>query len=253
MDKVLEELSKIGIIPVVVIEDAEKAVPLAKALCEGGLPAAEVTFRTAAAKDSIAAMCKAFPDMIVGAGTVLTVKQAEEALEAGAKFIVSPNFDETVVKFCLERKVPVLPGIATPSELGKAVAMGLAKVKFFPAEQAGGLPMIKAMAAPFGGVKFMPTGGLNAKNIGEYLDAPEIFACGGSFMVNKTWIAAGDFEKVRKATEAAVDIMLQVRYVGVDDEGASVFAAKNPERALYHMAHRGHVSTESSGVQIIRG
>ncbi|MBE6868347.1 MAG: bifunctional 4-hydroxy-2-oxoglutarate aldolase/2-dehydro-3-deoxy-phosphogluconate aldolase [Ruminococcus albus] len=253
MDKIVEELSKIGIIPVVVIEDTEKAVPLAKALCEGGLPAAEVTFRTAAAKDAIEAMCKACPEMIVGAGTVLTVKQAEDALAAGAKFIVSPNFDEAVVKFCLERKVAVLPGIATPSELGKAVAMGLTEVKFFPAEQAGGLAMIKAMAAPFRGVKFMPTGGLNTKNIGEYLDAPEVIACGGSFMVNKEWIAAGDFDKVRKATEAAVDIMLKVRYVGVDEEGANVFAAKKPERTLYHMARRGHISTEASGVQIIRG
>ena len=266
MDKIVEELSKIGIVPVVVIEDAEKAAPLAKALCEGGLPAAEVTFRTAAAKDAIAAMCKACPDMIVGAGTVLTVKQAEEALEAGAKFIVSPNFDEAVVKFCLERKVPVLPGIATPSELGKAVAMGLTEVKFFPAEQAGGLAMIKAMAAPFRGVKFMPTGGLNTKNIGEYLDSPEIIACGGSFMVNGAKIVAGDFEWVRKETEAAVEKMLSFSFIR-NENGINVFASKRPERAVYHMSRRGVefdestavfdekglVSIDGAGMRIVRG
>ncbi|MCR5542388.1 MAG: bifunctional 4-hydroxy-2-oxoglutarate aldolase/2-dehydro-3-deoxy-phosphogluconate aldolase [Ruminococcus sp.] len=266
MDKIVEELSKIGIIPVVVIEDAEKAAPLAKALCEGGLPAAEVTFRTAAAKDAIAAMCKACPEMIVGAGTVLTVNQAEEALEAGAKFIVSPNFDEAVVKFCLERKVPVLPGIATPSELGKAVAMGLTEVKFFPAEQAGGLAMIKAMAAPFRGVKFMPTGGLNTKNIGEYLDAPEVIACGGSFMVNGAKIAAGDFEWVRRETASAVEKMLSLSFIR-NENGINVFASKRPERAVYHMSRRGVefdestavfdekglVSIDGAGMRIVRG
>lgn len=266
MDKITEELGKIGIVPVVVIEDAEKAVPLAKALCEGGLPAAEVTFRTAAAKDAIAAMRGAYPDMTVGAGTVLTVKQAEDALEAGAQFIVAPNFDEEVVRFCLDGKVPVLPGCATPSEVGRAVAMGLTEVKFFPAEQAGGLAMIKAMVAPFRGVRFMPTGGINKENIGAYLDAPEVVACGGSFMVKSADISAGNFDRIRSETSAAVKKMLTLTFVK-QENGVNVMASKRPERAVYHISRmgtvfdegtavydeKGLVSIECAGMRIVRG
>lgn len=247
MENILDEIEKIGIVPVIVIDDEKDAVPLAKALCEGGLPAAEVTFRTAAAKASIAAMRKACPDMVVGAGTVLTVAQADEALEAGAQFIVSPGFDEAVVKHCIEKNVPVLPGCATPSEVGRAVALGLKKVKFFPAEQAGGLAMIKAMAAPFVGVRFMPTGGLNAKNIGAYLEANEIIACGGSFMVKKDLIAKGDFESIRRMTEEAVQIMTTMTFVSCDN-GVSTFSVKCPERAVYHMGRKGMDFDEKSAV-----
>lgn len=245
MDRTIEELSKIGIVPVVVIDDAKDAAPLAKALCEGGLPAAEVTFRTAAAKDSIAAMRAACPEMIVGAGTVLTTAQAEDAIAAGAQFVVSPGLDEEVVRYCLDKGVPMLPGCATPTEVERAMALGLREVKFFPAERAGGLAMIKAMAAPFGGVRFMPTGGLNAKNIGAYLDAPEIFACGGSFMVSKTLIAKGDFDGIRKLTEEAVGIMTRLGFVR-SEEGVSLFSAGNLERAVYHMTRRGASFDESS-------
>lgn len=245
MDKIIAELGKIGIVPVVVIEDAKDAVPLAKALCEGGLPAAEITFRTAAAKDSIAAIRSAYPEMIVGAGTVLTTVQADDAIDAGAQFIVSPGLDEEVVRHCQARGVPMLPGCATPSEVERAMALGLSEVKFFPAEQAGGLAMIKAMAAPFSGVRFMPTGGLNAKNIGAYLDAPEVIACGGSFMVNKALIAKGDFDGIRRLTEEAVRIMTALTFVKCED-GVNVFAARNLERAVYHMSRRGAEFDEGS-------
>lgn len=238
MDNILEEIEKIGIVPVIVIDDAKDAAPLARALCEGGLPAAEVTFRTAAAKEAIAAMIEACPEMIVGAGTVLTTQQADEALEAGARFIVSPGLDEKVVRHCIEKNVTVLPGCATPSEVGRAVSLGLKNVKFFPAEQAGGLAMIKAMAAPFTGVRFMPTGGLDAKNIGAYLEAKEIIACGGSFMVKKDLIAKGDMDSIKKMTSEAVNIMTAMTFVGHED-GVSTFSVKHPGRAVYHMKRRG--------------
>ena len=163
MNKVLEKISKIGILPVVVLEDAKDAKPLAKALCAGGLPCAEVTFRTAAAKESIAIMRKDFPEMLVGAGTVLTVEQVDEALEAGAQFIISPGFDEDVVKHCLEKNVPVTPGTCTPSDVQKCYRLGLDVVKFFPAEATGGLKMIKSIAAPYTQMKFIPTGGIQCE------------------------------------------------------------------------------------------
>ena len=169
MNEVLEKIQKIGIVPVVVLDDAKDAAPLAKALCEGGLPCAEVTFRTAAAEESIRLMAEKFPEMLVGAGTVLTTEQVDAAVKAGAKFIVSPGFDPEIVDYCLKKGIPVYPGCVSPSEVAQAVKRGLKVVKFFPAEPAGGLPMIKAMAAPYAGLKFMPTGGINAKNLEEYL------------------------------------------------------------------------------------
>lgn len=247
MDKIISKLGEIGIVPVVVIEDAKDAVPLAGALCEGGLPAAEITFRTAAAKASIAAIRAAYPEMIVGAGTVLTTAQADDAIAAGAQFVVSPGLDEAVVRHCQAKGVPMLPGCATPTEVEKAMALGLTEVKFFPAEQAGGLSMIKAMAAPFGGVRFMPTGGLGAKNIGAYLDAPEVIACGGSFMVSKALIAKGDFDGIRKLTCEAVRIMTTVTFVGVEN-GVNIFSCKAPERAVFHMSREGVVFDESTAV-----
>ena len=183
MNKILEEISKIGILPVVVLEDAKDAKPLTKALCAGGLPCAEVTFRTAAAKESIAIMRKEFPDMLVGAGTVLTVEQVDEALEAGAQFIISPGFDEDVVKHCIEKNVPVTPGTCTPSDVQKCYRLGLDVVKFFPANIYGGLKAIDALSKPFPNIKFLPTGGVNYDNIDEFLTHPNIYAVGGSFMM----------------------------------------------------------------------
>ena len=165
MNEVLEKIQKIGIVPVVVLNDAKDAAPLAKALCDGGLPCAEVTFRTEAAEESIRIMAEQFPQMLVGAGTVLTTEQVDRAVAAGAKFIVSPGLNPKVVKYCIEKGVPVTPGTANPSDVEQAIELGLEVVKFFPAEAAGGLNMIKSMAAPYTNMKFMPTGGINAKNI----------------------------------------------------------------------------------------
>ena len=180
MNKVLEEISKIGIVPVIALDRAEDAEPLAKALCDGGLPCAEVTFRTAAAEESIRIMSDRFPDMLVGAGTVLTTEQVDRAVNAGAKFIVSPGLNPKVVKYCVDKNIPITPGTSNPSDVEAAIELGLDVVKFFPAEAAGGLNMIKSMAAPYTNMKFMPTGGINAKNLTSYLDFNRIIACGGS-------------------------------------------------------------------------
>ena len=194
---IAEMFQKLGVVPVVVLEDTKDAVPLAKALVEGGLSCAEVTFRTEAAEESIRLMTEQFPEMLVGAGTVLTREQVDTAVAAGAKFIVSPGFDPEIVDYCLEKKIPVLPGCISPSEVAQAVKRGLTIVKFFPAEQAGGIAMIKAMAAPYVGLKFMPTGGINAENLTEYLSCDKILCCGGSWMVKGDLVKAGNFGKIR--------------------------------------------------------
>lgn len=211
MSPVLEQLSDFGIVPVVVLNDVKDAEPLAKALCEGGLPCAEVTFRTAAAQESIRIMTEAYPQMVVGAGTVLTTEQVDRAMEAGAKFIVSPGFDPEIVDYCLEKGIPVMPGTVTPSEVAQCVKRGLKVVKFFPAEQSGGVAAIKAMGAAYVGLKFMPTGGINAKNIISYLECDKIFACGGSWMVKGDLIAAGEFDQIKTLTQEAVEIVKKVR------------------------------------------
>ena len=206
-----EQFYDFAVVPVVVLEDAKDAVPLADALVKGGLPCAEVTFRTAAAEESIRLMCEKYPEMLVGAGTVLTKEQVDRAVAAGAKFIVSPGFDAEIVDYCLEKEIPVLPGCITPSEVAQAVKRGLKTVKFFPAEQAGGLPMIKAMAAPYTMVKFMPTGGISAKNLKDYLGFDKIICCGGSWMVKGDMIAAGEFDKIKEMTAEAVALVKEIR------------------------------------------
>ena len=218
MNEVLEKIQKIGIVPVVVLDDPKDAAPLAKALCEGGLPCAEVTFRTAAAEESIKIMTSQFPDMLVGAGTVLTAEQADRAAAAGARFIVSPGLNPTVVKHCMEKGLPVVPGTATPSDVETAISLALATVKFFPAEQAGGIAMIKAMAAPYTQMKFMPTGGINAKNLNSYLAFDKVLACGGSWMVKKELISSGQFDKIRELTREAVQTMLgfSLKHIGIN-------------------------------------
>ena len=220
MNEILEKIQKIGIVPVVVLDDAKDAAPLAKALCEGGLPCAEVTFRTAAAEESIRIMAKEFPEMLVGAGTVLTTEQVDRAVNAGAKFIVSPGLNPTVVKYCVDKGIPVTPGTSNPSDVEMAISLGLDVVKFFPAEQAGGINMIKAMAAPYTQMKFMPTGGISAKNINSYLAFDKILACGGSWMVKKDLVAAGEFDKIRDLTKEAVQTMLgfELAHIGINCE-----------------------------------
>ena len=220
MKNINDILYEIGIIPVIKIEDAEKAVPLARALSNGGLPAAEITFRTAAAADAIRNIRKALPDMLVGAGTVLTVEQADAAIEAGASFIVAPGLNPKIVKHCIDKGVPMLPGCSSPTDVEAALELGLDTVKFFPAEAAGGLKMLKAMAAPYGKVKFMPTGGINADNILPYLQFGKIVACGGSFMVKDELINAGEFDKIEALTREAVMTMLgfEFYHVGINAE-----------------------------------
>ena len=208
---IFEQFSKIGIIPVVVLDDAKDAAPLAKVLCENGLPCAEVTFRTAAAEEAIKIMSSEFPDMLVGAGTVLTTEQADKAINAGAKFIVAPGLNPKIVQYCLDKSVPVTPGTQTPSEMERALELGLKVVKFFPAEPAGGLNMIKAVAAAYVDLKFMPTGGINAKNVRDYLAYNKIIACGGSWMVKKDLIAAGEWDKIGAMVREAADIVKEVR------------------------------------------
>ena len=207
-----ESIEKLGVVPVVVLNDANDAKPLAKALCEGGLPCAEVTFRTAAAKDSIKIMTDEYPDMIVGAGTVLTTEQVDETMEAGAKFIVSPGFDPEIVDYCLKKNIPVFPGCISPSEVAQAVKRGLKVVKFFPAEQAGGIAMIKAMAAPYQNLKFMPTGGINTGNLKDYLSCDKILCCGGSWMVKGDMIRNGEFDKIQVMVKEAKELADEIRF-----------------------------------------
>ena len=211
MENIMVQIEKTGVIPVVVINDVEDAEPLAQALCEGGLPCAEVTFRTAAAEESIRKMTDIYPNMLIGAGTVLTTEQVDRAVVAGAKFIVSPGFDPEVVDYCILKQIPVFPGCITPSEVAQAVKRGLKVVKFFPAAQFGGVSTIQALAAPYVGLKFMPTGGVNAKNLADYLQCKSIISCGGSWMVKSDLIKAGEFEKIKDMTKEAVSLVNEIR------------------------------------------
>lgn len=208
---IAEQFAALGVVPVVVLNDVKDAEPLADALVKGGLPCAEVTFRTDAAEESIRVMAQKYPDMLVGAGTVLTIEQVDRAVAAGAKFIVSPGFDPEIVDYCLEKEIPVYPGCVSPSEVAQAVKRGLKVVKFFPAEPAGGLPMIKAMAAPYVGLKFMPTGGINAKNLEDYLSCDKIICCGGSWMVKGDLVKAGEFDKIKELTAEAKKLVDSIR------------------------------------------
>lgn len=221
MKDILKKLELTGIIPVIKIDNVEDAVPLAKALCDGGLPCAEITFRTDAAEESIRRISKELPDMLVGAGTVLTTEQVDRAINAGAKFIVSPGLNPTVVKYCQEKGILITPGCATPSDIEQAIELGLEVVKFFPAEANGGIKSIKAMAAPYTKMRFIPTGGINAKNLNDYLSFPKIVACGGSWMVDASLINAGDFAAITKLTREAVGAMLgfSIKHVGVYCDG----------------------------------
>lgn len=211
MNPILQQIARLGIVPVVVLHNPNDAVPLAKALCDGGLPCAEVTFRTDAAEESIRRTCHAFPEMLVGAGTVLTTDQVDRAVAAGAKFIVSPGLNPVVVQHCVEKGIPITPGCANPSDVEQALMFGLDVVKFFPAEQAGGLAYIKAIAAPYHTVKFMPTGGINVQNVGNYLAYDRILACGGSWMVKDELIRSGQFDTIQELVAQAVALVRSIR------------------------------------------
>ncbi|MBE6560592.1 MAG: bifunctional 4-hydroxy-2-oxoglutarate aldolase/2-dehydro-3-deoxy-phosphogluconate aldolase [Ruminococcaceae bacterium] len=242
-----QQLYELGLIPVIKITDPAKAVPLARALCNGGLPAAEITFRTACAAEAIAAITGEFPDMLVGAGTVLNAEQADRAVAAGAKFIVSPGLNPNTVRHCQKIGVPILPGCANPSDIEAAIELGLDTVKFFPAEAAGGIAMIKAMSAPYGNIKFMPTGGINAENLLDYLAFDKIIACGGSFMVKEDLIEAGDFDAIEKLTRNAVMKMLgfDLKHVGIncadEDECRGTVAAFENAFGFEADEHKGAI------------
>ena len=222
MSDMMKELYSIGLIPVIKIDNAEDAVPLAKALIDGGLPAAEITFRTACAAEAIKRITDAYPEMLVGAGTVLTTEQVDAAIAAGSKFLVSPGLNPKVTAYCLSKGVPMLPGCSNPSDIEAALELGLSTVKFFPAEAAGGLKMLKAMAAPYGQLTFMPTGGINENNLLDYLKFNKIIACGGSFMVNEDLIKAKDWAAITALTKNAVKIMLGLEFthMGINNENA---------------------------------
>ncbi len=192
-------------IPIIVIDDPLHAVPLAEAIVAGGLPCAEVTFRTEAARESIRRMRAALPDILLGAGTVLSIEQVEDALSAGAQFIVSPGFNPRVVDHCLKRSIPVFPGVCTPTDLEQANERGLETVKFFPAAAIGGVAYLKAVSAPFPRIRFIPTGGINAENLLEYLTFPKVAACGGSWMVSSKLIQAENFEEITRRVQQAVE------------------------------------------------
>ena len=206
-----DRMRRTGIVPVVVLDDAKDAVLTAKALLAGGVDVMEITFRTAAAADSIKVVSENCPEMLVGAGTVVTLDQCKQALECGAKFIVSPGFDPEVAAWCVERNVPIMPGCVTPTEIMAAMKLGLNVVKFFPAGVYGGLKAMKALSAPFGGIKFIPTGGIDAKNLKEYLEVPFVHAVGGSWLCPKKEIAAGNFDAVTALCREASQIVKEVR------------------------------------------
>ena len=250
MESVLQRMKECAIVPVVVLDDAKQAVPTANALLAGGIDVMEITFRTSAATESIQLVSEFCPDMLVGAGTVCNLEQCKTALEAGAKFIVSPGFNENLVRWCVEREIPVLPGCVTPTEIMAALELGLKVVKFFPANVFGGLTAMKSLSAPFGGIRFLPTGGVNVQNVGEFLSADFIQAVGGSWICSKTDIAAGSFDKITKlcleARQAALEY--EVVHVGINmpDENAAIGLAQQLNDAFGFPAKIGNSSVFSS-------
>ena len=211
MENVIEKIEQIGIVPVVKIKDENKAVPLCNALLDGGINVVEVTFRTLQAENAIKQIAKNCPKMIVGAGTILNVDQAKIAINAGAKFIVCPGYSSDIVKYCQGQNITVIPGCVTPTEIMQAINDGLSVVKFFPAKEFGGLATIKALSAPFGGLKFMPTGGVNLDNLKEFLSNKCIVACGGTYMVKENLIDEENYEEITKLSKLSTDIVKEVR------------------------------------------
>ena len=254
---VLKRLAQSGVVPVVVLEDAKDAVPTAKAMLAGGIDVMEITFRTAAAADSIKAVAQECPDMVVGAGTVINLEQCKLAVECGAKFIVSPGYDEETVAWCCDNGVPVTPGCVTPTEIMMALKPGLKVLKFFPANVYGGLSAIKSLAGPFGGVKFIPTGGVNAQNLAEFISSPYIHAVGGSWICPKADIAAGNFDKITALCKEARKTLLgfEVAHIGINtpDADASLDVCKAFNDAFDFNIKQGNSSNfASTGVEVMK-
>ena len=254
---VLKRLAQSGVVPVVVLEDAKDAVPTAKAMLAGGIDVMEITFRTAAAADSIKAVAQECPDMVVGAGTVVNLEQCKLAVECGAKFIVSPGYDEETVAWCCDNGIPVTPGCVTPTEIMMALKHGLKVLKFFPANVYGGLSAIKSLAGPFGGVKFIPTGGVNAQNLAEFISSPYIHAVGGSWICPKADIAAGNFDKITALCKEARKTLLgfEVAHIGINtpDADAAMDVCKAFNDAFDFNVKQGNSSNfASTGVEVMK-
>ena len=211
MDKIIDKISAMGVVPVVAIENASDAVGLGDALIEGGLPCAEITFRTPAAASAIRTLCNSHPGILVGAGTILTKSDAETAVDAGSSFVVTPGFDGDLVDWCLDQRIPVIPGVMTPTDINAAINRKLNVLKFFPAEAAGGIKTLKAISGPYGNIKFVPTGGITLGNLEEYLSLPNVVACGGSWLVKKDQISSGEFDKIESLVREAVQLVDRIR------------------------------------------
>ena len=247
---ILQRLGNAGVVPVVVIEDAKDAVPTAKAMLSGGIDVMEITFRTAAAADSIKAVADSCPDMLVGAGTVITLDQCKQAVACGAKFIVSPGFDEEVVRWCVDNGVAVTPGCVTPTEITAAMKLGLKVVKFFPAEQNGGVAKLKAVAGPYTTLRWMPTGGVNTKNMMDYLSFDKIIACGGTWMVKKDLIEGEKWDEITRICQEAVKTMMgfTLAHVGINCANADE-AAQTAKTlcALFGLEYKAGNSSDFAG------
>jgi 2-dehydro-3-deoxyphosphogluconate aldolase / (4S)-4-hydroxy-2-oxoglutarate aldolase len=259
MEDILKSIEGYGIVPVVKIEKAADAIPLGKALLAGGLPLAEITFRTAAAEEVIRILAERMPELIVGAGTVLTTEQAGKAIQAGARFIVSPGFNPVVVSFCREQGVPVIPGVNSPTQIEAAMGCGLDVMKFFPAEESGGTAFLKAVAAPYEGIRFIPTGGINAASLIPYLSLKNVMACGGSWMVKPELISAGKFEEITRLTAESVRIVLgfELAHVGINGETPEN-ASKSVElfSRIFHLSAaegRGSFFLGEMEIEIMKG
>jgi 2-dehydro-3-deoxyphosphogluconate aldolase/(4S)-4-hydroxy-2-oxoglutarate aldolase len=241
MNSVLTEVFNIGIVPVVVIDTAQQALFVARALSAGGINCAEITFRTDAAEESIKIISKEMPKMLVGAGTVLTVEQADKARDAGAKFIVSPGLNPEIVKHCLNKNITVIPGCMTPSDIEIALGLGLEVVKFFPAEAIGGIDTIKAISAPYTNIKFVPTGGIDAGKLNSYISFNKVIACGGSWMVTKELFKSGNYETITKLSKEALYTVLgfELHHIGINSQNA-IFAEEVSNRleSLFGFAKR---------------
>lgn len=207
MTSLIEQLSEIKIIPVLQIYDATLAVPLAKVLIENGLPAAEVVFRSDAAIESIRLIKEAYPEMLLGAGTILNAKQVDQAVEAGASFMVSPGLNPNTVKYCQQKGIPIIPGVNNPSQIEQGIELGLDLLKFFPAEASGGVNMVKSLLGPYVDVKLMPTGGIDKTNVKDYLSINRVVCCGGTWMVSAALINSQNWEKIAKLTREAADLV----------------------------------------------
>jgi 2-dehydro-3-deoxyphosphogluconate aldolase/(4S)-4-hydroxy-2-oxoglutarate aldolase len=266
MNDVLKHIELLGVIPVAIVEDENKAVSLAKTLCENGLPVIEVTLRTHTAVRVVEQIVKGFPDMLVGAGTVLTVDDAQTVIDAGARFIVSPGFSAKIVEYCLNKSIPVIPGVVTPTEIQQALEYGLEVVKFFPAEASGGLSYLKAVAAPFKGLKFIPTGGIEQSTLLSYLQFPKVLACGGSWMVHPEMLKTDQFEKIASLTRQAITAVLgfELRHIGMYTGSTSdaykataqlakmiQFSVRETEASLFSEKNTDELQLTSSGDFIV--